>query len=258
MRPALLLLLLFPCVGVCHSFFEAHEKGWFWYEKKPDLKTAKKSEEPKKEVSSPFPATQAMERVQKNVMESLNRAILQPTEENLLHYANTYYQAINQSQHFTDGYKMLLLKYPEYDYYLRFPINHNARLVQEREQNQASQAAVRALAATHGFLFFYSSTCEYCHVFAPTVKRFAERYGIHVMAISMDGKGLPEFPEAVPDNGIAKKLGVMSWPALFAVDPRTRQVIPLSNGVVSVSELEETVFKYAEFLQRYGSAAHAS
>lgn len=257
MRLLFFLLLLWPSLSFCQSFFEAHEKGWFWYEKHPEPTIKKKEEKPKDLVIS-FPATSAMEKLQKQISETLNRAILHPTQENLLHYANIYYQVINQGQHFTNSYKMMLLKNPEYDYYLRYPINHNARLIQERQQNQITQEAVKAMAETHGFLFFFSSACQYCHVFAPTVKRFAERYGIHVMAVSMDGEVLPEFPHAVPDNGISKKLDVKSWPALFAVNPKTRQVIPLSNGVVSVSELEETVFKYADYAQRQEMDRHAS
>lgn len=73
------------------------------------------------------------------------------------------------------------------------------------------------------------------------MKRFAEKYGWSVLAISLDGGKLPEFPGAQRDNGIAEHLKVTHVPALIALHPQTGQVIPLAYGMVSESEIEARV-----------------
>ena len=66
------------------------------------------------------------------------------------------------------------------------------------------------------------------------------------MPITLDGGVLPEFPHAVPDNGSAKALKVYSLPSLYAVNPGTQQIIPIANGALSLSELEENILKILE------------
>ncbi len=248
MRRLMLFILWLPCTVFAHSFFEEHGKGWFWYE---DPILEKKQNE--QSLSPKYDPTEEMEQFRKMVDHKLNLAILRPTEENLRNYANTYFEVARRAQHFTDAYKLMLLRNPQYDYSLQHPMNHNARVIYDQLQTQAMEASIKQLATTHGFFFFFSGNCQYCKIFAPTVKRFAERYRISVMAISLDGSTLPEFPNAIRDNGAARTLKVTAWPALFAVNPKTNQVMPLTNGAVSVSDLEETVYKYAEFSKNYGS-----
>ena len=251
MKLSYLIFWLLPNVAVAAAFLERHENGLFWY--KPNPAPQIKTEKPSLKKSQSHSATDEMNTLQKRVTESLNLAILNPTRENLKNYAKNYYEVIERGQRFSDAHKMMLLYHPEYDYSLKFPTNHNARMVEERRVNQAMERAVREFAKNHGFFFFFSSHCEFCHHFAPTVKRFADKFRIAVMAITLDGKALPQFPNAVPDNGTAEKLNVKTLPALFAVNPKTRQIVPLTNGMVSVSDLEETVYRYSEFFKKYGA-----
>jgi conjugal transfer pilus assembly protein TraF len=78
------------------------------------------------------------------------------------------------------------------------------------------------------------------------VKGFSQKYGWSVLAVSLDGGTLSEFPEARRDNGIATRLQISHVPALIALHPRTGQFIPLAYGLVSESEIEER----AELLTR--------
>lgn len=62
-----------------------------------------------------------------------------------------------------------------------------------------------------------------------------------MLAISLDGGALPEFPHVRRDNGIATRLQVGHVPALIAVHPNSGQTIPLAYGFVSESEIENRV-----------------
>lgn len=69
----------------------------------------------------------------------------------------------------------------------------------------------------------------------------------------MDNSGLPEFPDAEPDNGTARLMKVEAVPALFAVHPKTKNFIRLANSMISFRDLEERALKYAELIENYGN-----
>ncbi len=252
----IILLLIFISYPVsANTFFDNRTQGWFWY-KDPKIETKKPKKAPQKTEAPAAPVltpTQQMEALNKKVTDTLNLAILNPTEQNLREYAKVYYDVIGKGQHFSDAYKVMLMKNPEFDYSLKFPTNHNARSVYDKQQSQLTQSIIHQFSKNHGFFFFFSSNCDYCHQFAPTLKRFADKYGIFIMPISMDGVGISEFPKPAADNSTGRAIKVTSWPALYAVNTKTKQIVPITNGLVSVSELEDRVVNYVQYQQKYGN-----
>jgi conjugal transfer pilus assembly protein TraF len=238
----LCLLVLLPSLAFAQSFFETHSDGWFWYQDFPlELKTPRNPpQNPSNDLSNP---TQTMHELRQKVEDSLNLAILSPTSENLRNYAAHYFAVISKGQRFVDAYKVMALNYPQYDYSLKFPTNHLAQPIHIAEQLKIRTHKIHQFSKTHGFFFFLASGCPYCHAFSPIVKQFTEKYNISVVPITLDGGVLPEFPDAVPDNGSAKALKVYSLPSLFAVNPSTQKIIPVANGALSLSELEENILK---------------
>jgi conjugal transfer pilus assembly protein TraF len=47
-----------------------------------------------------------------------------------------------------------------------------------------------------------------------------------------------EFPNAVADEGLFETWGGQVLPALFAVNPKTEQVIPIAYGLTSLDQME--------------------
>ena len=223
-------------------FFESHHEGWFWYQDFP-LEIKKPNQAVPTPISNP---TETMLTFRKKVEDSLNLAILSPTPENLRHYAEQYFEVIRRGQRFTDGYKVMLLNYPQYDYSLQFPTNHLIQPIYENRQLQLAERKIVEFAKNHGFFFFFGSSCSYCHAFAPIVKQFVDKYSVSMIPISLDGGALPSFPKVFLDNGTAKAFRVYQVPALFAVNPKSKQVIPIANGLLSLSELEDNILKILE------------
>jgi conjugal transfer pilus assembly protein TraF len=107
------------------------------------------------------------------------------------------------------------------------------------EQRKVRKAKLKALAQEYGLFYFFKGDCPYCHKFAPLVKNFAGEHGWDVLPISMDGGKIAEFPNAKLDNGIARKLNITTVPALIAIHPKTKKMIPLAYGMVSYKGMEE-------------------
>jgi len=229
-------LLLFPSCVFSASFFNEHEQGWFWYQ---DPKEARNEE---KSIGSAN-ASEQMTALRKEVEDSANLAILHPTEENLINYAKNYHKVIGKGQRFTDSYKLMLLKNPEFDYSLKFPLNPISHRAYDKEKENLIETTVRKFASEYGFFFFFSGKCQFCHVFSPIIKAFSEKYQTPVIAISMDGGRLPEFPNPQKDKQASIQFRVTALPALFAVNPKTGRALPVANSAISLHEIEENIFK---------------
>ena len=78
----------------------------------------------------------------------------------------------------------------------------------------------------------------------------ATRHGLDVLAVSLTGEALEGWPEAVPDNGRAARLGLggepgrspAPVPALVLFDTATKRVLPVGFGVMAEDEMAERIY----------------
>ena len=95
----------------------------------------------------------------------------------------------------------------------------------------------------HRLLFFFASTCPYCHQFAPTLKNVAKRFNAKISAYSFDDKALTVFPDfSVPPIELvtaAFQNREITYPALFVLHEETKTIYPVSFGFLDSIELTE-------------------
>lgn len=181
------------------------------------------------------------EQIQKRLGELRNIAIISPTEENLKAYIEFQEQQMQRASVFADQWRRTLWANPELKYEGR-PVNATGIASFDATQSSQVRVSLNQLAATHGLYFFFRSDCPYCHAMAPTLRQLEQTHGIRVIAISLDGGALPQYPNAITDKGQAAALGVRSVPSFYLVSPKARQVHPLGTGVLSLSTLEERIY----------------
>jgi conjugal transfer pilus assembly protein TraF len=223
------------------AFFERRAEGWHWYQ---DSLSENEVEEKKKKPDPVLPSqtpTQAIESQRKEIESKLHAAIVEPTRENLMAYIIIQKALMDQSQRFSESWQRVVMTTPALDESLVHPVDQNARHVYYGEKSKELTKRIKTLSQEYGLFFFFKKECPYCHQFAPVVKHFAEKHGWSVLAVSLDGGTLPEFPHARRDNGIASRLQVGHVPALIALHPQSGQTIPLAYGLVSESEIEERI-----------------
>lgn len=223
-------------------YFGDRERGWFWYQDPPIL------EEQEEEMpAAPKPLAveepqQQLQKYQKRLDDAKALAVMQPTDEHVRRYIEVQKEAYDRSALFADTWRRVVWSNPMLDYSLEHPTNSVGAAVDQQQSRQRQAEAVAALAESEGLFFFFGSNCVHCHTQAPILEQFSRRYGIKVMAISLDGGVLPEFPDAVPDNGLAARLGVAVTPALYMVNPRTQEITPVGYGVMTESELTQRIY----------------
>ena len=114
--------------------------------------------------------------------------------------------------------------------------------VVNRGKLEAKNTNMRALAKQHGIIFFFRSDCPYCHQYAPTLKLLSEMYGIEVLGVSIDGGGLPEFPNPSDGRAVAQQSGIEKVPATFIASKKTGEKATIGFGVMSLQEVVDRIW----------------
>jgi conjugal transfer pilus assembly protein TraF len=217
------------------AYWLRNQEGWFWY-RDPAPVTPRSKSKPatsqREKALSDFVAMQQR-------LEDLKRvAVMNPSNNNLTAYMRYQRWVMNKSARFAERWQRLVWSVPELDYgFTGRPTNAMAINAFDDQRRDQDADTVRGLAATHGLLFVFRSDCPFCHRFAPILKRFEQEFGMTVLAVSLDGAALPEYPDAQPDNGFAARLNPSAVPALYLTAPTTRGIQPVGFGLMSLSEL---------------------
>lgn len=254
MRTLLLILFALLTATLTHAgetadgegrYFGDRERGWFWYQDQPIEEAPEETAEAPPQAA-PAPQTaedpQAqLQQYQKRLDDAKALAVMQPTDEHVRRYIEVQKEAYDRSALFADTWRQVVWSNPTLDYSLEHPTNTVGAALDQQQTRQRQAEAIAALAESEGLFFFFSQSCPHCHSQSQILEQFSRRYGIKVMAISLDGGVLPEYPDARLDNGLAARLGVAVTPALYMVNPRTQEITPVGYGVMTESELTQRI-----------------
>lgn len=224
-----------------NAFFGDHSRGWHWYETLPIPEEDDETKENPKADSSPKSPAEIVKAYREELENRLHAAWIAPTPANVRSYQAMQKDMMDRSKLFSTSWIQNVFQHPELDHTLVSPVNQQGRHIQLDLEKQRRAQTIQELSQTYGLFFFFSSDCPYCHQFAPIVKRFAETYDWDVIAISIDGGSIAEFPQAEPDNGLATAWNIQTLPSLYAVNPQTQNAIPIAHGFTSMDEMESRI-----------------
>ena len=223
-------------------YFTRHADGWFWY-RDPLETDESKAPAPPASATAPTDPEAAIANERHTLEVALDRALLEPTPDNVQAYLALNQQLMNQASTFAQTWRGVVWTHPELDHTVQSPVGPAAYLASNLAVDK-DEDQLTADARQWGLLFFFRGSCPYCHKLAPILKQFADRYGFQLVAITQDGGALPEFPQPQADTGASGALGIDAVPAVFVVNPATRIVAPAVFGLVSWSDLTQRV-RYA-------------
>lgn len=233
------LLASFSSLG--NTFYERRAEGWHWYEEKPKKEEQKETDLPT-EPYAPDHAPKTMEAYQKFLLDVGDRAMMNPTKENVEYYITALKDSMGKASHFNDKWREVVMLNPDLDESIKYPSQHSARQIYKNNLSEKKRQILQNLSKDYGLYFFYQEGCPYCRNFAPVVKYFSQEFGWEVVAIANGNEVLPDFPNPIPNNGFAEQLGVKVYPALIAVNPKTKDMIPLAHGLTSYHGIAERAY----------------
>ena len=221
--------------------------GWHFY--------CDRKDDPPAAESAPVPPTppsagneqSAMERIEamrKALEEARAEAILDPTPAKVTAYLRLQQETLQRAAAFSDAFRRTVWATPELDYTLRRPVGALAKQVWSDQRRQNRDAALARLGERYGLIYLGHAGCAGCKVFGPLLRAFAKRHGLDVLAVSLTGEALEGWPEAVPDNGRAARLGLGNAPvpALVLFDAQTKRVVPVGFGVMAEDQMAERIY----------------
>ena len=240
----------FVFAGQSGSFCKRQELGWHFYcdERKQQRSVLQKNVKKKS-------GAEVVKQQKANLEQLFHEALVYPTEENILNYIHHKKKyAFDQASEFTRQYQFTMWKNADLDQNVITPVNSIGKNVWLNNRKQQQQELLANFNDNYGLFFVFSSTCPYCHAYAPVLKQLENYYGVKVKGISIDGSCLPEFENAVIDTGQLANIGIRTdtVPATFLFSKDTQDMTALGAGALSESELIERIYQVIQFKKGNG------
>lgn len=227
------------------SIWRCDENRFNWYcdipiDAEPDEDAAEK---PKPKVASEEDeAVAALKKLREDAERKRALAIVKPTPENLKSYIVAQEALMDRASVFSDVWRRVIWANPELNYQLRNPSNNAAIQVHDAQRALKETETLAGIVKEWGIFFIFRSDCPYCHRMAPTLKFLSEQYGIVVFPVSLDGGGLPEYPNPSRDNGMAASIGASVVPLMVLGNVKDHRLLPIGSGVLSAQEIVERIY----------------
>ena len=218
--------------------------GWHFYCDREDAPEDAPPPEVPRASPPPESATGKIMELRRQLEEARAAAVLDPTPEKVATYLRLQQATLQRAASFSDVFRRTVWATPELDYTLKRPVGALAKQLWSDERREARNTALARLGERYGLIYLGHAGCAGCKVFGPLLRAFATRHGLDVLAVSMSGEALEGWPEAVPDNGRAAKLGLAGSPvpAVVLFDTMTKRVLPVGFGVMAEDQLAMRIF----------------
>ncbi len=169
-------------------------------------------------------------------------AIMNPSDQNMKDYLELWQVTQDKGAVFADNWRRVVWQNPNLDYAQKRPVNNSAIKIYDEGRIHNEEQQLRVLAKEHGLIFFFRSDCSYCHAMAPTLKMLSDKYGIEVLSVSVDGMGLPEFPNPRDGRAHVAAWGIERVPSLFIASKKTGDRAPIGFGMMALTEIVNRIF----------------
>jgi conjugal transfer pilus assembly protein TraF len=211
---------------------------WFYCER-PNAKPSAPQASAQPQQSS----TAQLKAITKQLDELKARAILEPSEANVIAYVRYQREQLDRASTFSDTWQRALWQNPDIDYTLQRPVSTVGKRAWTDNRAATRDQVLSRLGQRYGMFYFFAQSCAACEVFSPILRSVAESHRITVMAVSTDGGPSRQFPNYVVDSGQRQRMGVpLATPALVLFDTVTRKTVPIGFGVMSADEVMERIF----------------
>ncbi|MBS0638141.1 MAG: conjugal transfer protein TraF [Verrucomicrobia bacterium] len=237
------ILSLLPSLVVAKEICEKQNLGWHFY--CDPTKTKEKALTQEQEVQL---AKEELSAIKQRLEDLKIAAVINPTTENLTNYMAFQNEQMNRAGAFSKKWQEIVWQTPSLDSLVKNPISTVGNEVNSEIKRKGIQKTLAHLNERYGLFFFYSSKCVYCLKFSSIIKTFAAHHNLEVMAVSMDGGILPEWPTSVVNSGQAEKLGMAGKPvpAVILFDAKAKRIIPVGFGLLTIDQLEERIFRLTQ------------
>lgn len=235
------------------GFLQEKEEGWFWYQREPEPPEPEPEPKPPKQApvtpapppkaEPPKPEALSVEWFQTQYPQILNKAVDDPTAENVQKYRYATRVMLDKASNFTHVFQRQSLLDPLLDESIRTPFSSAARGSFQALTDKERTDAVNSINKVAGLWVFLDDKCPFCALQYPLVARTAKERGFLVTYITPDGKRpswMASTDDLQADSGQSKYLRIGVRPAVALVVP-PEKITVLTQGMLSQDLLEERI-----------------
>lgn len=226
---------IMSCNACAYSaYYNQSPIGWHWNNETQDPVFPKKK---KSEATMQNNPIQQMKRIHQLLAYYKDKAVLNPTVENIKEYLVIQNMIMEQSSLFSENWKKTMLLYPQFDYGISHPTDSAITQIAQSDLHDKQVSIVKMMAKDYGLLFFYNGNNPLSYQMEKTVSTFSSFYHFSTIAVSVDHIVIPGLLNTKINHGQAQTLGIKALPALVLINPKTGGHSVLSYGYASVNEL---------------------
>jgi conjugal transfer pilus assembly protein TraF len=239
--PLLVSVLSCPLMAAAgeSDYYLDLKKGWWWYQDPPKGADQEKkvSDLEKKPRRIPAMKDYNQEQLwkmhpddfQELLMDFQKKAVMQLSEESVNEYLVMQEIASKRSLAYANVAAYVQQKNPQLgvpEYSLATP----GKVASTRMQNSEIEGRIRAAKDDYALLYFYSPECEFCRAQDGILRYFQEKYGWEIRAYEIN-------------SSLASRLNVTIAPSTVLIYRNSRDYFPVSAGVMSLTEIEQRLYR---------------
>ena len=223
------------------SFYGNNKQGWWWYqhESEEDPETPEKQRLPE---MKDFSYQQLWNMYPDDFHELLNtfmkKAVQKPDEKTVMDYLVMQDIARRKSLAFAAVMSYVNQKNQELGTQSVYPFTAPGQSAMVSMRVRAQEQTLAGAREQFALIMFTRKGCDFCVAQASILEFFVNKYGWPVRAVDMD------------DNpNMAAKFNITMAPTLIMVDKDSKQSIPISVGVMSMSDLVLKIYRSVRFMR---------
>ncbi|MDD6176982.1 MAG: conjugal transfer protein TraF [Ruminobacter sp.] len=192
--------------------------------------------------------------LKKIMPEVLNKALDNPTYQNVLTYYLLMQMAMNKSETFSKVSSTLSLLNPSLDESSKRAQFPKALLLETTQKQKENEEKLFEIAKSSGIIFVYKGECPYCQS-AISQLALLNKFNFKIIAVNVDGKFKEEINQYayrhVFDQGIVGVLGIINVPSFVLVVPNSKkQIAVVSSSLIKDSDLISRIISGYELLMK--------
>jgi len=230
------------------TFYQDHKKGWYWYEQFVKEKEEKEKEEKKeKKAERKLPSLkdypkEKLWKMHPDDLKSLlsefhKKTIMEPTESNMYEYLVVLDIVRRRSLAVANLQMATIQKYPDLDVGPDYPITSPGRKSFLKQRFDEIESKINKEKNNFGLIYFYSPNCSYCSEQSNILNYFVDKYKWETKRVDIE-----------KNTKAASRFNIQRVPFIIIVSKKSGDYYPISLGVVSLSDMEERIYRSIRLL----------
>lgn len=224
--------------------------GWYWYEAKPQKKDPENQERTLPSLSE-YPLQKLWDMHPDDFQGLLKgihkKAVMTLKEDDVRDYLIIQDIARRKAHAYTNVHAMTVQKYPRLSLEADYPTVAPGRNSKIRQQMKEVKAKIDQSPSDFALIYFYSPTCHFCDEQKKILQLFQAKHPWNIKQINI-----------TRHQDLAEKLSVRAVPYLILISKKSKETMPISTGVISVSELEKRLHRGIRLLNKETDATSYS